>query len=229
MKARIQAIATKINSVTPRERFLLTAVGIVVIYMLFELAFMQKHEKAVAKTRGEMSQLSADIAGFEAQINEISAQFEHDPDAAEKAQKKEVEGEIAAFDKQLEQKMGGLVTPSRMAEVLERVLLDQKGLRLANLKSLAPQPLLPSPKVDAGAVGETKPVEPAPTVGIYRHGLVLELEGDYMSTLEYARQLERLPWKLYWDVLDYEVTQYPKARVRIQVHTLSTDAKWIGV
>jgi MSHA biogenesis protein MshJ len=65
-------------------------------------------------------------------------------------------------------------------------------------------------------------------VTFYRHGLEIEVEGSYAACLEYLNAIESLPWRLYWQVLELDVIDYPRNRVRIEVSTLSLDEEWIG-
>jgi MSHA biogenesis protein MshJ len=59
--------------------------------------------------------------------------------------------------------------------------------------------------------------------------MVITLQGDYFSTLNYLKSLETLPWRIHWDSIAYRVTEYPLAETRIQVYTLSFDEDLLGV
>ena len=65
--------------------------------------------------------------------------------------------------------------------------------------------------------------------GLHRHGFALEFSGGYLATLNYLQALERLPWRFFWDSVDYEVMQYPRSIVRLKLYTLSLSEDWIGV
>lgn len=65
-------------------------------------------------------------------------------------------------------------------------------------------------------------------VTFYRHGLEIEVEGSYAACLAYLNAIEALPWRLYWQVLELDVIDYPQNRIRIEVGTLSLDEGWIG-
>jgi MSHA biogenesis protein MshJ len=65
-------------------------------------------------------------------------------------------------------------------------------------------------------------------VTFYRHGLEIEVEGSYAACLDYLNAIEALPWRLYWQVLELDVIDYPLNRIRIEVGTLSLDEEWIG-
>jgi MSHA biogenesis protein MshJ len=57
----------------------------------------------------------------------------------------------------------------------------------------------------------------------------MEIRGGYLSTLRYLEELEDLPWRFFWKSLNYEVLEYPEARVVLTVETLSLREGWIGV
>lgn len=55
----------------------------------------------------------------------------------------------------------------------------------------------------------------------YQHRLRLEFHGNYFKTIKYLSSLEKLPWHIYWDSLEYKVLEYPEANVAIEFHVLS--------
>jgi MSHA biogenesis protein MshJ len=72
-------------------------------------------------------------------------------------------------------------------------------------------------------VGNTTPS------ALYSHGFVMQLKGDYKSTIKYFERLSALPWRFHWDELRYEVGDYPSAIITLEVHTVSMAEEWIGV
>jgi MSHA biogenesis protein MshJ len=48
----------------------------------------------------------------------------------------------------------------------------------------------------------------------------LQLEGSYLATLRYLRALEDLPWKFFWEGVEYEVIEHPTARITLDLYTL---------
>ena len=93
-------------------------------------------------------------------------------------------------------------------------------MKLQRVQSLDAVPLSPL---------KAKQGEEAEQLGIYRHGLQIEFKGSYLSTLEYLKALDALPWNFYWDVLELNVDKYPVSTIVITVHTLSFHEGWIGV
>ncbi|NOZ53973.1 MAG: hypothetical protein GXP08_12740 [Gammaproteobacteria bacterium] len=67
------------------------------------------------------------------------------------------------------------------------------------------------------------------SAGIFRHGIEIEFYGDFKSTLSYLQAVEALPWRFYWDEVNYSVEEYPRALVKVTLYTLSLDRGWLGV
>jgi MSHA biogenesis protein MshJ len=119
-----------------------------------------------------------------------------------------------------------MVTPAEMARFLEEVLAERTDLRLIRLENIGAEPLLKDPdrKTDAAenAGGAVRP-------GIFKHVFEVELEGRYLSALDYLEALEALPWSFFWEALAYRVEEHPNGRATIRAYTLSAEEDWIGV
>ena len=59
-------------------------------------------------------------------------------------------------------------------------------------------------------------------VDLYRHGMKIRMSADYPSLMSYLQRLDSMPWKLYWQSLDYTVENYPSGELYLEVFTLST-------
>jgi len=68
-----------------------------------------------------------------------------------------------------------------------------------------------------------------PRATLFRHGLEIQMRGGFTRILHYLHATENLPWRLYWDTLEYKVETYPDAKIILRVYTLSVDEGWIGV
>jgi len=84
--------------------------------------------------------------------------------------------------------------------------------------------------VPAAVTADNKEQKTPPVV-FYRHGLRLTLEGGYFDLLAYLNAIQASGWRLHWDSLNYEVGEEgaSRARVILDLHTLSRDAGWVGV
>lgn len=58
---------------------------------------------------------------------------------------------------------------------------------------------------------------------LFSQKIAVEFTGDYFNTIRYLNYLNTLPWYLSFDSLDYQVDQYPNARVKLIINALSTE------
>jgi MSHA biogenesis protein MshJ len=216
---------------TLRERLLLMGGAAVVLHMAWSFLFWEPLLKQEQRLRNELAGVQEESREIEQNLVELGQKFGIDYNAKTESMIEELLKEMEALESRSGELTALLVAPDEMARLLEQLLLDRGGLRLvklensvseaANEESEAPQSA-EEQKVDA----VVKP--PLPT-GIYKHGFVLELEGDFFSILEYLQALESQPRRFFWDAVEYDVGEYPQAKVRIRLHTLSLSEGWVGV
>lgn len=218
MKARVEQLRLRIDALSLRERGMLFLVIVAVLYMLAQLALFGPLEMQQKDALQRIGLLQKEITAFDEQTQAILRRQSVDPDADNLRQQQQLTAQIAALDGQIGGAVQGLIAPQQMARVLEEVILRQSGLTLLRIESLAARPLLEAPEG-----------EPPLNAGIWRHGVRLEFKGDYQAALTYVRELQALPWTLYWDELEIAMDKYPQARITIVVHTLSLNEGWIGV
>lgn len=217
MKERLEQLRLRIDTLSLRERGMLFLALIAVLYMLAQLVLFSPLEAQQKRALERIGSLQGEITAFDEQTQAILRRQGVDPDADNRRLQQQLSTQIAALDNQIAGAVQGLIAPQQMARVLEEVILRQAGLRLLRIQSLEARPLI-------------EPVEgEALNAGIWRHGVRLEFEGDYSSALAYVRELQSLPWQLYWDDLEIAMEKYPRARITIVVHTLSLNEGWIGV
>ncbi len=84
-------------------------------------------------------------------------------------------------------------------------------------------------ELNAPKTEESNTAEKAPKPTLFRHGLEIQMRGSFAAILSYLHATENLPWRLYWDALEYKVEAYPNAKIVLRVYTLSVDEGWIGV
>jgi MSHA biogenesis protein MshJ len=133
-----------------------------------------------------------------------------------------IRNELAEFQQQqsrLDSRIGALtnslVSPEHMVTVLEQLLMQDKRLRLISLKNL------PQTDVDLG--------EEYADVERYRHGVRVKMTATYDSLVAYLKRLDSLPWKVYWQALEYRVDEYPNGELVLEIFTISTREDMLGV
>ncbi len=46
------------------------------------------------------------------------------------------------------------------------------------------------------------------------------VKGDYLAVLDYLKNIERMPWKFFWQQVGFKSTGYPGGETRLQLYTL---------
>ncbi|MGY3910360.1 MSHA biogenesis protein MshJ [Aeromonas piscicola] len=211
LKAQWQAWADKIAALSQRERVLILLTGLVLvcagaIYGWLDGAVLRLEQDRVALTTAQRDLEIMDLENLGKQ-----ARLARDPDQNVRDQLVRVEGDIGKLDADLKAQTVDLIQAHEMPAVLEALLSRSANLHMLALTSLAPQPLM---------AGDQR-------INLFKHGIRLKLEGGYFDVYQYLKALEALPRHFYWKQFDYQVQEYPKAVVEMEIYTLSTSKEFI--
>lgn len=209
--------AARFDRMSLRERALIFAATLAVLVVAFDSLLMQPLAR-------REQQLTAQLNQIQEQMQAAAGAMTDAPDATSIAAGKEqsLKATLAAVNAQLVAASAGLIAPDRIAEMLHQVLARQHGLTLVDLHNEPVRSLVQTAPTAPGAA-------PAPLQGPFAHPVVLVVEGSYLDVLAYLRELEQLPFRMYWNRLELNTVQYPANRVRIELSTLSMDEQWLGV
>ncbi len=226
MKARIQQLAERFDALSLRERALVSLAVLVVMYMFWDAVLMSPEHLRQKQWVGEMYQLNERMVTVDTQLQTLTAGLGDSEVHRQRQRIVELREALRRLNRQRAALTVEFIRPQQMAGVLRDMLGANGELTLLKLESLGVQALFPPPENgDESAVTGKEYAQP----GIYKHGMRVSFEGDYFATLHYLQALESMPWRFYWNELDYRVADYPRARVSITIHTLSLEEGWIGV
>lgn len=113
----------------------------------------------------------------------------------------------------------GVTPPGTTAKMSD--LKVPAGTPMAALAGAGAPPPAPAP-----AAGPAVPAAKAPDL-LFRHGVEITLSGSYLDMIAYMEALEAMPTQLFWGKAEFEVDQYPNARLTLTLYTLSMDKKWM--
>ncbi len=202
-----------VDKLSLRERVLVLGTAILALVSIWYLFLIQPLVQHATRTGSEIESLQVRIEvsnnSFEDKVLQVVGTGSEYQQKHTQAQQR-----IDQINESLGDYAAELIDPAEMATVLEDVLKEQSQLRLLHIRNLAPEAL--SASTDAQ------------TATFYKHGLEIEFEGSYFACLAYLQDIEALPWRFYWQILDLEVLDYPTNRVRLEISTLSLDKEWIG-
>lgn len=203
-----------------RQRGLLLLATLVLLFAGWDLLLMRGVDLRVRTARDEQATLEKQLRTIELRVETLSQAMGVDPDVDRRRQEVELERQLVALDAQLGERAADLIPPREMVRVLKELLGRETELRLERIETLDAIPLHAQDGDDlADAAGPR----------IFEHVLEMDFRGGYLSTLRYLQAIEALPWRFHWDALEYQVEEYPQARVRLRLLSLSTEEGWIGV
>lgn len=67
------------------------------------------------------------------------------------------------------------------------------------------------------------------SLGIYRHGVEIAVQGDYFDLVNYMKSLENMPWRLFWARAHLDADEKSRLTLTLTVFTLSLDPKWLNI
>lgn len=231
----LKKIVASVESRKPGERAVLLGVVIIVMTYGWLLLVSDPISAEQAGQEQRINTLNAQIAEEANRFADIQRSYTNDPNAFLRNRRQELQQQTFAVDEELRALYGQLIQPRQMAQVLTTILQRETTLKLISLEN-QPSSVMGSadagvvtPLVGEAVVGNEEGLDPEEGIRVYRHGLVMVFEGDYIETIRYLRSLENLDTSFFWQTLSYEVSGWPKARITLNIFTLSTQEEWIGV
>ncbi len=215
MKQQWRELEQRFARLTKRERGILLGGGLAVILLVgFSITDSLLAQQRVLDK--EIVKAQADSAMAKAQVEVIVRQLAEDPDARARARIAELSEQSRELDTQLQGVNRGLVPPEQMAEILQKMLTRNRGVKLVGLKTLPVSQLIEGKHSDDHA-------------NVYKHGIEMTLQGRYLDMLTYLDRLETLPWQMFWSEARMDARDYPAVRITVTVFTLSLDEDWLVV
>lgn len=179
--------------------------------------------------RASISTLGSQVSGLERQIQTQQSSYasmvaasQEDPNKFANDRLAVIAREQSRLDSEISNLAGDLISPADMTIILTSVLQRQSGLELISFQNRAAVPLRAGVAATGAAEIESKGQ-------VFEHGLVIEFQGDFFSTLKYLRFLEEISGSFFWDSVRFKQGVWPNALVTLEIHTLSANAGFIGV
>lgn len=223
LHTRFVELDEQFRSRTLRERALLGGGLVALLFLMIDSTLIRPVTEELERVESLTKRVKTDLTSMTAERESLAGTELSDEERRLFERRRQLERQLAEVDQQIASEISELVPPEAVVSVLEDMLDPRSGLSLVRLKSQEPH------RVGSGASHESGSESLASVGGLYRHGLQLELEGDFASILDYLERVEDSPWHLLWDRFEYRVKQFPTATVIIDLHTVSEQEEWIGV
>ncbi|HDM8208594.1 type II secretion system protein GspM [Vibrio campbellii] len=209
------SLEERFDEMSAREKVLIALCGLVTVVMLLFTLVLEPKLNEVNSNDKQLRNSKLTNQQTEIEILRIQAQLKKDPNAEIDQAISQLLTESQHLSMQLSEIIEHLMTPSQMASLLESVLEQQSGIHLVSLQTLPAEPI-------------TEDKEASQYSGYYVHPVRMELTGDYFSIANYLTKLEGLPASYYWRSFSYNVEDYPKAKLVLEVYTLGSREEFIG-
>ncbi len=240
MKERWQRIEAKIDALNLRERTLLFAITALILVTLINTVALDplfsRQKQLSQQVKLDQQQIAAMQASIQAAVRPNA-----DPDAEYLERLKNLRMESARLRGDLQGLQKGLVSPDKMASLLQDILTRDGKLRLVSLKKLPAVPLTG----DEGAQGQAKVAQTNGSGGtvhsstdagdhgkndtVYQHTVEIVVQGRYLDLMNYLARLEDMRWQLFWANASLKVDSYPDATLTLRLFTLSLDKTWLNI
>lgn len=215
MMEYVRSVETWYDGRPSRERAVLAAAALIVTALLFEGLWWGPQRERGAVAANDVRSLVEQESTLSAELEQLELRESADPDTAIREQLDLLAGKISVLDDRLRGQTLQILAPEQMPAVLRDMIHNVDGMRITAVRAELPQRLVNSAE-------DNLPI-------LYRHGLVIELEGDYLGLLDCVRKLEALPWRLYWLGMDVRADGDAPGEFRLHVYTVSLREEWIRV
>ncbi|HEX2549500.1 MAG TPA: hypothetical protein VHM20_06705 [Gammaproteobacteria bacterium] len=215
MKDRIVLAKKWINARSTRDQFYIFLVGLAGIYLVFLLFFYRPLLHENTELRAKIADLNSQKTSIQQQMETISHAIE-DPIFIQMIdEEKRLTDNLKILQAKLLKLKPRVIQAKNIPSIIDNILtIANPSIDFVKLEELPVEPWLKG-DIDKETLKEIVNQD------LYQHAFKIEFISDYFSTLNYFKKIEKLPWPIYWDSMEYKVQTYPKADVVIKFHVLS--------
>lgn len=226
MSPAITQLLEKIDGRILRERVLIFLTLLALFFLLWNFLVQSTFDRERDALQAETAKIASERQTLETQMSTLTLAMASDPAIAKNNNIRQLNADIADVEARLSGLSQGLISAELLPKVLEEVLQRTSSVKLLQVRTLAATELQ-LVTATSDATGENKPA--AGGTGVYKHGVLIRVAGNYSQLIQLMTEIEALQWKFYWESLDYTVKQYPHAEIDIRVFTLSSEEGLLGV
>jgi MSHA biogenesis protein MshJ len=238
MKLDWQPYMARVDAFSLRERAIIFVMAVSIVMLVVNAVLLDPLYAKYKLLSEQVKQDQTKTTEIRQEIQKKLSEQAVDPDEIGHRKLTQLNEQSAQMQNALLAMQKGLVSPEKMAALLEDILKRNGQLRLLSLKTLPVTSLnesLPSygkanPPKAAGAPAGTATSEKAEEqagIAVYKHGVEIVVQGSYLDMMNYMVALEAMPWQVFWGKAKLSTDEYPKATLALTLYTLSLDKKWL--
>ncbi len=215
MKLAWTKLQVIVNQLQLRERRLLALTFAMLAVGMFMLTLWMPFFQAWQADAVSLKTAKQHLLMSKQRIISIKKRAGEDADLANKNSIKRLQKALSTQQAHIKSITTALINPKDMTAVLSG-LLEKGDMRIQAMSNLDAQAVYVKEQKDEINL-------------LFKHGLSLELQGAFASSLEYVQRLESQDWQLFWDELNFTTLSYPMGKLEMKVHTLSTSDSVLGL
>lgn len=206
--SRVETALEKFRELSARERKLAVVTFHVIIAAVYLIFIAVPIWNSSMYERTQANEIESNVLRMEAHLERMRSTPVLDPNESVRDDIEKIITQKDIIDQRIRGLTDTLVSAEQMPEVLEHLLRQDRNLKLVSLENKAGESVVISDEFS--------------DVDLFRHGVTIQMQADYAAVSNYLKRLDSMPWKLYWQSLDYNVEEFPNGDLRIEVFTLST-------
>lgn len=205
MKPWLSKIETSYNLLNKNNKILVLSAILLFLFFVWYpatsnlLARMNKNKKDVVQVKTEIAVLKKQVLVLK------SSKIDNKNDVYQKEEEK-LKKSLAAIIKKIESFRYHLVSSKEVFFNLKNMLVTDKGPRLVSIKYL-PEEL----------------VKDTNSQPVFRSPIELTVQGTFPEILAYLKKAEKTNSFIFWDEMDYKVTQYPVAILKLKIYVVTSE------
>lgn len=203
-----EIVQSAINARTQRERILLLVTGGALVLSLINALLIAPISSEIASIQEEKNNLKQQ---YEATHNQLQAlqTGAHTGSIKSNAQQQQLEELLAKKNEALSKFKNKIIPPTRIPYLLENMLRDLSNLKLVSLETIERAPFNSNRDSNDSSA-------------LYKHRVKITFTGEYLNMLRYLKRVERLPYPIGWESLEYKITKFPQAQIVLTIYMLSS-------
>ncbi|MEM7210191.1 MAG: hypothetical protein AAF434_20385 [Pseudomonadota bacterium] len=231
MNTRFNNLIQAFNTSGLRQRVMVMSAVVITLHAAWDYFIYQPNVETHAQMAQSIIASSERFEVLNRTLTEVSQ-----ANAQDNSEMRQLQDQIDTINDQISQVTSDFIAPEQMPEVLKQLLKDNKNLRITLLKTEPARRLNAPEDHSHSSINESEnsvtvipAAQQASQTPIFRHNMTVGFEGDYLNALTYIQSVENLGWRIFWDSVEIDGSDYPNAYVTVSLYTLSLMEDWIGV
>lgn len=203
-----------------RDRRLVVVAAAIILFLIVNIVLLGPQQKRLKNFqllskdhKTELIAINQALAVIENKVSKNLDQMDRDRAALDELKKPIAE--VNAFFGKVD-----ATSPSQVRSLLRELLDADPGLTLVSLRTV-PVELFYSPDGKASGGDQTANNSSKIQKTIYKHGVEINVKGNYMALLPYMENLQKYPKHLFWAEARLDVVAYPDSVLKLVIYTLS--------